>query len=68
MIINRSGPRDEIIEEPCREWGVEVVLRIPFQREIAEAYSRGECLVDAFPEWRNHFRQVYAEIERRVDK
>ena len=68
VIINRSGRRDAIIEDECRRRNIPVLLKIPFDRRIAEAYSRAETLVDAFPEWRNHFRQVYAEIERRVDK
>jgi len=63
VVINRSGARDAIIEEPCRQRGVEVVLRVPFRREIAEAYSRGECLVDAFPEWRERLRGVFEKIQ-----
>jgi MinD superfamily P-loop ATPase len=68
VIINRSGPRDPIIEEECRRRNIPVLLKIPFDRRIAEAYSRGEPLVDAFPEWRDHFRQIPAEIERRMNK
>jgi MinD superfamily P-loop ATPase len=66
VVINRSGPRDDIIEAPCRERGIEVLLKIPFRREIAQAYSRGECLVDAFPQWREPLRQVFDRIRAEV--
>jgi MinD superfamily P-loop ATPase len=67
VIINRSGSRDGIIDEECRRRGVPVLLTIPFDRRIAEAYSRAQPLVDAFPEWRDRFQEMYAEIERRVN-
>jgi MinD superfamily P-loop ATPase len=66
VIINRSGSRDGIIEQACGERGIEVVLKIPFRRQIAEAYSRGECLVDAFPEWREPLRGVFDKIRAGV--
>jgi MinD superfamily P-loop ATPase len=68
VIINRSGARDDLIEQECRKRDLPILLRVPFDRRIAEAYSRAEPIVDAFPEWRDRFQQVYAEIERRVNK
>ena len=35
-------------------------------REIAEAYSHGQCLVDAFPEYGEDFRSLFEEIRRRT--
>lgn len=66
VVINRSGPRDDIIEQECRARDLPVLLKIPFQRRIAEAYSRGEPLVEAFPEWRDRLRDLYSKVERRV--
>jgi MinD superfamily P-loop ATPase len=68
VVINRSGSRDSLIEEECRERSIPVLLKIPLDRRIAEAYSRGEPLVDAFPEWRGQLQDTYAEIERRQKK
>jgi MinD superfamily P-loop ATPase len=68
VIINRSGGGDAMIEDECRQRNIPVLLKIPFDRRIAAAYSRGEPLVDAFPEWRDRFEQVYADIERRIGK
>jgi MinD superfamily P-loop ATPase len=68
VIINRSGGGDVMIEDECRARSIPVLLKIPFDRRIAAGYSRGEPLVDAFPEWRDRFQQVYADIERRIGK
>lgn len=66
VVINRNGARDSIIEDECRKRNIPVLLKIPFDRRVAEAYSRGQPLVDAFPEWRESLRSLYREIERRV--
>lgn len=65
VIINRSGRRDGIIEEECAGGNVPVLMKIPFDRRIAESYSRGEPLVDTFVEYRSAFRRLYSDIEER---
>ncbi len=65
VVINRSGRRDGMIEEECAGSNVPILLKIPFDRRIAESYSRGEPLVDAFPEYRSAFRRLYSDIEER---
>jgi MinD superfamily P-loop ATPase len=66
VVINRSGARDRLIKEACKKRGVAVLLTVPFQRAIAEAYSRGECLVEAFPEWRKPFQKLFDDIQQGV--
>jgi MinD superfamily P-loop ATPase len=63
VVINRSGRRYSPIEDECHGRGVPVLLEIPFERSIAEAYSRGEALTDAFPEYRDKLRGAWAEME-----
>jgi MinD superfamily P-loop ATPase len=45
---------------------VPILMRIPIDRRIAEAYSEGVPLVAALPEYAERFRALYAEIERAV--
>jgi MinD superfamily P-loop ATPase len=66
VVINRSGARDHLIEEACKQRGVAVLLKVPFQRAIAEAYSNGKCLVDAFPEWRQPFHRLFDHIQQEL--
>jgi MinD superfamily P-loop ATPase len=39
-------------------------MEIPFDRRIAEIYSRGELLVEAMPEWKARFIELYRSIEK----
>ena len=66
VVINRSSHRDPLIEDACRERGLPILLKIPFDRRIAEAYSQSMPIVDAFPEYREKFVGVYEEIQQRV--
>jgi MinD superfamily P-loop ATPase len=38
-------------------------MKIPFKREIAEAYSKGIPLIEAFPDYREDFKRLIEEIE-----
>jgi MinD superfamily P-loop ATPase len=64
VVINRSRGRDESVVDACRELGLPVVLRIPFRREIAEAYAEGVSLVDALPSWREPLEGLLADSLR----
>jgi MinD superfamily P-loop ATPase len=66
VVVNRSGRRDELVENESAGLGLTVLLKIPFSRGIAEAYSRGEALTDAFPEYRGRFRQLHADVSSRI--
>jgi MinD superfamily P-loop ATPase len=62
VVINKSG-EDEIIENFCREKGVPILMRIPFDESIARAYSQGISLVEAMPEYKEKFKKLYEKIE-----
>jgi MinD superfamily P-loop ATPase len=68
VLINRSGQRDGLVDEECARLGLPVLLKIPFSREIAEAYSMGRTLIDVLPEYRERLRQLYADISARAGK
>lgn len=66
VIVNRSDSGDGRVRSYCREEGIPVLLEIPNRREVAEAYSRGEPLLEAVPEWKEKFERLLKEIERGV--
>jgi MinD superfamily P-loop ATPase len=63
VVINREGAGDGRVDEYCAAEGIAVLLRIPDDRRIAEAYSRGEAIVAALPEYRKAFRSLYAALK-----
>jgi hypothetical protein len=38
-------------------------MSIPHERRIAEAYSRGDMLINAFPEYRDIFAGLWERIK-----
>lgn len=55
VVINRFGSGDDRVHRFCAGAGIEVILEIADDRRIAEAYSRGELIVEALPEYRRQF-------------
>lgn len=66
VVVNRDAPGNDIIDRYCREKGLQILLRIPFQREIARAYAKGIPLVKSDPLWREKFRDLYHRVAREV--
>jgi MinD superfamily P-loop ATPase len=58
VVINRAGMGDSRVADFCREADVPVLLEIPDDRQIAEAYSRGSLMVDVLPDYRDRFAEL----------
>jgi len=63
LVINRADMGDDKVRQYAREKGMEILMEIPFSRAIAEAYSRGQTIVEVMPEWKERFSQLYARIQ-----
>ncbi len=63
VVINREGVGDQGVDAYCEEEKIPVLMRIPLERSIAEAYSDGTPLVEASPAYGEAFRQLYEDIE-----
>jgi MinD superfamily P-loop ATPase len=68
LVINRSDMGDEKVKEYAREESLPVLMEIPFDRGIAESYSRGELIVENMPGWKEKFMGLYQRIEAIVKK
>ena len=44
------------------------MMEIPFDRQIAESYSRGEMFALAMPPWKARFRRLLEDIEQLAGK
>jgi MinD superfamily P-loop ATPase len=62
VAVNRVGIGDGRVHEYCAREGIEVLLEIPDDRRIAEAYSRGELIVEALPEYGALFSELSARL------
>lgn len=58
VVVNRVGIGDARVHAFCREENVPVLLEIPDDRRIAEAYSEGKLIVETLPEYRGLFESL----------
>ena len=66
LVVNRSDLGDDKVKEYAHQNGLPILMEIPFDRQIAESYSRGEMLVDVMPEWKEKFLGLYEDIKNRI--
>lgn len=66
VVINLAsmGGGDEEIRDLCAREKIPVLMVIPFDRRIAEAYARGQSLLEAFPTYRTEFLKLFAAVAR----
>lgn len=58
VVINRDGIGDDRVDDFCRLSGVPVIGRIPDDRAVAEAYSRGEIPLNSVTRFREALEQL----------
>ena len=64
LVINRSDIGNDQVKDYAKEEDIPILMEIPFDRRIAEAYSRGDMVVDVLPKWKEKFLELYHHIEK----
>lgn len=62
VVINRDGIGNMETEHYCRAENIPILMRIPDDRRIAEAYSRGETIVDVLPGIKSKFMDLLGKL------
>ena len=62
VIVNRDGLGDSRVEQFCEAEGLPILMRIPFERAIAEGVAQGQTLVEIRPAYAPQFRQLFEQI------
>ncbi len=60
--MNRADVGDEAVFDYCGSESIDVLLRIPDDRRIAEAYSRGQLAAEALPEYAEVFASLLKDV------
>ena len=66
VVINRAEGPDSETHVWCRAEQIPVLAEIPDDRRVAEAYSRGEMICEALPEYAERFSDLLGRIEASV--
>ena len=62
VVVNRAGSGDNRVGEYCAERGIPLLMELPDDRRVAEAYSRGEAAATAIPGYRELFVLLLEKI------
>ena len=63
VVVNRSDLGDKKTDEYCKCEKIPILMRIPFKEEIAKAYSKGQPIVEVFPEYNKDFKDLFNRIK-----
>ena len=66
VVVNRAGIGDKKVYEYCKGKGIPILLEIPYQRRIAELYSRGVPFSLEMPEWADKFQKLFEDVKELV--
>ena len=64
VIVNRAGLGDRKVYEYCEKEDIPLLMEIPFDKKIAELYSRGVPFVTQMPEWKEKFQKILDTIQK----
>ncbi|MDP3453253.1 MAG: ATP-binding protein [Bacteroidales bacterium] len=62
VIVNRAGLGDDEVYSYLKNENVPLLMEIPFEREIASIYSRGEIVAKTRPGWVDDFGEMFGLI------
>lgn len=66
LVINRSDIGNDEVRQYATQKQLPVLMEIPYDRSIAEIYSKGLLIAREIPEWKEKFNELYKKIERLV--
>ncbi|WGS65666.1 ATP-binding protein [Marinitoga aeolica] len=63
IIVNRDTGKTNMIDEYAEKENIPILLKIPFDRNIAKLYSEGKIFAEHLPEWEEKFNNVFDTIK-----
>ncbi len=63
LVINRSDIGNDDVKKYANQKNLPILMEIPFERRIAEVYSKGRLIVEEMPEWKEKFIGLYNSIK-----
>lgn len=61
VVINRVTEEENIISRYCKEEDINVLLSLPFDKDVARIYSRGDLLVDD-----EKYKNIFTELADKI--
>ncbi len=66
VVINRSGIGNNEVEDYCIAEGIDILTKIPFDKEIARYYSRGELVFNKVESMKSSLEEISNFLDNNV--
>lgn len=63
VIVNKAMPQNDLIDKYCHNEDIPVLLYLPYDRQLAEAYSQGKLAVKVIPEMKQKFQKLFSRVK-----
>lgn len=67
VVINRSDIGDDRVEKFCQDKNIEILIELPFSKDIARAYSNGGLMIDIDNDFKAKMQNLYHRIIAKVN-
>ncbi len=68
VVINRAGLGDLAIYDYLREENIDLLMEIPFDKNLARIYSEGKIMVDEVPAIHEKYVQLFDKVKLNLDE
>ena len=68
VVVNRAGIGDRKVYDYCDGKSIPILLEIPYERRIAELYSKGIPFSLEMTEYRERFKKLFNDVKRLAGK
>jgi MinD superfamily P-loop ATPase len=68
LVINRVGLGNDEVKKYAGKENIPILMEIPFDKKIAQIYSRGEMIIEKMPEYKAKFQDLFKKIVQIVEK
>ncbi|MGO2117853.1 MAG: nucleotide-binding protein [Fusobacterium sp.] len=66
VVINKAGLGDDEVYDYCEAEGLSIIGEIPFDREVAELYAKGEMAAEKLPKYKLEFEKIFDRLRRMI--
>ncbi|MFC1674958.1 ATP-binding protein [Candidatus Omnitrophota bacterium] len=66
VVVNRSDIGDQETDSYCEKEKIPVLAKIPFNKVVAIAYSKGIPAIEAYPGYKMIFKDIFEEVKKLI--
>lgn len=66
VVINKAGLGDNEIYDYCKDENITIIGEVPFDKEVAKLYAKGEMASEKLPKYKIEFEKIFDRVRRMI--